>query len=276
MGRIGMNKKENHKQDLIGLFEEFIETRDAEKLMGYMVSNSNLPSRRANLELAEAFADVVTGYVKTEDERLWELCINMSKVSADEAPVNAQKEFIPFCGAIGIGSIGSVSPEFFEQALTALKALANDPRWRMREAVRMGLQRLLAKRNRDTLKAFKGWIIDGGLLEMRAAAATVAEPATLKDKEMALSALRLHGNIMEQVLKIQERKSEAFKILRQALGYTLSVVVHAAPKEGFEFMAQLIDSQDVDVLWVVKQNLKKSRLVKNFPQEVESIKKLLA
>jgi hypothetical protein len=80
---------------------------------------------------------------------------------------------------------------------------------------------------------------------------------------------------MEQVLKIQERKSEAFKILRQALGYTLSVVVHAAPKEGFEFMAQLIDSQDADVLWVVKQNLKKSRLVKNFPQKVESIKKLL-
>ena len=117
--------------------------------------------------------------------------------------------------------------------------------------------------------------MDGDLLEMRAAAATVAEPDISKKEEIALSALRLHGHIMEQVRKTKDRKSEAFKTLRQALGYTLSVVVHAVPREGFEFMAQLIHWQDADVLWVVKQNLKKSRLVKNFPQEVEWIKELL-
>ncbi len=40
-------------------------------------------------------------------------------------------------------------------------------------------------------------------------------------------------------------------------------------------MAQLVDLQDSDVLWIVKQNLKKNRLVKNFPEEVESIKRNL-
>ena len=270
-----MSKKENHKRDLIGLFDEFVETGDAERLTGYIVSNSNLPGRRANLELAAAFAEVVEDYFEKEDEKLWELCLTMTAISADEAPVNDPQEFIPFGGSVGIGSIGSASPDFFGESLTTLRALASDPRWRMREAVCFGLQRLLAQRSRDTLKELEGWVADGDLLEMRAAAATVAEPAILKDEGIALSALQLHRNIIDQVLEVKQRKSEGFGILRKTLGYTLSVVVSAVPKEGFEFMAQLVDLQDSDVLWIVKQNLKKNRLVKSFPEEAESVKALL-
>lgn len=270
-----MSKKENHKRDLMGLFDEFVETGDAERLTGYVVSNSNLPSRRANLELAAAFADVVASTSEKGSERLWELCISMAAISADEAPVNDPKEFIPFCGAMGIGAIGSVLPEFYEKALTTLRALAHDPRWRMRESVCFGLQRLMASQGRDILKELDAWIRDGDVLEMRAAAATVAEPTMLKDRETAISALQLHRAIIAQVLEVKARKSEGFRILRKALGYTLSVVVHAVPQEGFEFMARLVDSQDADVLWIVKENLKKNRLVKNFPEQVECMKKSL-
>lgn len=270
-----MGKKENHKRDLIGLLDEFAETGDAKRLAGYIVSNSNLPGPRGNLELAVAFADLVEDYAEKEDEKLWGLCLNMTAISADEAPVNDPQELIPFCGTVGIGSIGSVSSEFFEKALTTLKVLANDPRWRMREAVCFGLQRLLAKRSGDILTELEGWVVDGDLLEMRAAAATVAEPAILQNEAIALSALQLHRSIFDQVLEVKERKSEAFRILRKALGYTLSVVVSVVPQEGFEYMTQLVDLQDSDVLWIVKQNLKKSRLVKSSPQGVESVKALL-
>jgi antitoxin component HigA of HigAB toxin-antitoxin module len=40
-------------------------------------------------------------------------------------------------------------------------------------------------------------------------------------------------------------------------------------------MRQLIDSQDADVIWVAKENLKKNRLVRKFPNEVAAIRKLL-
>jgi hypothetical protein len=63
--------------------------------------------------------------------------------------------------------------------------------------------------------------------------------------------------------------------LRKPLGYTPSVVVQSVPEEGFEFLAQLADSQDSDVLWIVRENLKKNRLVKNFPDQVASIKESL-
>jgi len=76
------------------------------------------------------------------------------------------------------------------------------------------------------------------------------------------------------MLAIRERKSDEFKTLRQALGYSLSVVICAIPQEGFEYMQQLIGSQDADIFWVIKENLKKNKLVRNFPNEVAAIKKL--
>jgi hypothetical protein len=60
------------------------------------------------------------------------------------------------------------------------------------------------------------------------------------------------------------------------LGYSLSVVVSSIPEEGFEFMRRLAGSRDVDILWVVRENLKKNRLVRRHPREVESIQKLLS
>ena len=40
-------------------------------------------------------------------------------------------------------------------------------------------------------------------------------------------------------------------------------------------MRQLVNSKDADVRWILKENLKKNRLTKNFPEQVESLKKLL-
>jgi hypothetical protein len=110
---------------------------------------------------------------------------------------------------------------------------------------------------------------------MRAVAAGIAEPALLRNKETARLALDLHKKVFAQILATKERKSNEFKILKQGLGYTLSVVICAIPKEGFEYLHYLIDSQDSDILWIVRENLKKNRLIKNFPDKVFSTKKLL-
>lgn len=270
-----MGKTEHHKQDLVELFDEFVDTGRDERITEYLLSASNLPGRRANLELARAFGDTVGQYFEQGHTGLWELCLAMSLVPAEEAPVNSPEEFIPFCGAIGLGAIGSASPQYFDQALATLRNLASDPRWRMREAVCFGLQRLMARQRRATLEALAGRVGEGDLLEMRATAAAVAEPGLLEDQETALTALQLHKDIIAQVLGVKERRSERFRILRKGLGYTLSVVVCAAPQEGFAFLAQLLDAQDPDVRWIVRENLKKNRLVRGFPKEVETLKILL-
>jgi hypothetical protein len=270
-----MGKKENHANDLSPLLDAYAETGDAEDLAGYLLTNSDLPGRRANLELGYAFGDVITERATNEAEGLWELCTTLVAVSAEAAPINTRQEFLPFCGAVGVGAIGSVWPELFDEALAVLRSASHDARWRMREAVCFGLQRLLVDHGRDTLQALDAWVAKGDCLEMRAAAAAVAEPALLDDAEMARYALALHKSVFDQVLAANERKSEAFKTLRKALGYTLSVVTQALPEQGFEYLAWLAQLPDPDVQWIVKQNLKKNRLIKYFPQQVENTKRLL-
>lgn len=85
----------------------------------------------------------------------------------------------------------------------------------------------------------------------------------------------MHKEIFSKILAAKERKSDKFKTLKKGLGYTLSVVIREIPKEGFENMRQLIDSKDNDILWIIGENLKKNRLVKNLPSEVNSSKKPL-
>jgi len=270
-----MGKKENHKKDLVSFFDDFLSRGGDKEIVKYLVSNSNLPGRRGNLELGQAFAEVVEDYFRKDPERLWNLCLKLIEISSDEAPVNDPREFLPFCGAWAIGYIGSVSLEFFQKVLARLKELSNDPRWRLREGVAFGIQRLILKERKKTLKELEKWIVEGDWFEMRAVAAGVAEPVLLEDKFVALKGLGLHKEIFNQIIACKDRKSEGFKKLKQTFGYSLSVIICRVPKEGFEYVYQLANSEDPDILWIIKENSKKNRLIKNFPEEVTVMKKLL-
>jgi hypothetical protein len=267
-----MTKVERHKQDLIPLLDAFAESGDGEGLARYIVANSNLPGRRGNIEMAAAFGDAIGERPLEEHQRLWETCVRLTQVSATEAPVNSPEEMLPFCGAIGLGVLGALAPEYASPALETLRSLARDPRWRMREGVCQALQRLLARRSEETLVALGQWVADGDPLEMRAAAATVAHPALLEDGEVAAAALQLHRDITSQVLRIEARRAEEFRVLRKGLGYTVSVVVQAVPQEGIAFMAEMLETQDPDLRWIVRENLKKKRLAKKYPAEVYALK----
>lgn len=265
-----MSKKEKLERVLLPHLEQFLTSGEMDGLLGFIKANSNLPGPRANLELAGVFAEVIAGRVEEEWGLLWGLCMSLVQLSPEEAPVNSPKEFIPFCGAIAIGKLGSLSRNYYVEAICELRRLSRDPRWRMREAVRIGLQFLIHKHPGETLQMLQGWIPAGELLEMRAVAAAVSDPELLQDGQIAHSALQIHMELFEHVRLIKNRKTEAFRVLRKALGYTLSLVVVELPERGFELMDAMICAQDPDLLWIVKSNLKKNRLLKKFPGQVEA------
>jgi len=270
-----MGNKKNHKQDLVTFFEEFLKSGDEGRIIKYLLSNSNLPGRRGNLELGDAFEEVVVDYFAKDPEKLWSLCVKLIKISVVEAPVNDPKEFLPFCGAWAIGAIGSSFSAFFQKALSHLQVLTNDPRWRMRESVAKGIQKMIEKQNQKTLQELENWIKKENWLTMRAVAAGVAEPALLKNRQTSTQALELHKKIFARIFDRKECKSEEFKTLKKGLGYTLSVIVRENPEEGFNYMHHLINSNNEDILWIIRENLKKKRLIKNFPKEVALAKKLI-
>lgn len=270
-----MSKKENHKRDLLALIGRYIEEGDEKPLINYFVANSNLPGRRANLEMAAAFAEVIEESILNNIDMIWNFCINSIGISEDKAPTNNPMEIVPFCGSWGVGLIGSISEVYFHEAMSLLREGANDPRWRMREAVAFGIQKILEKRSQAMIQELMSWIGRNNWLEMRAIAAGVALPKFLAEYENAKSALDLHKLIFEKIKTANDRRSEDFKTLRKGLGYTLSVVVCNIPDEGFQEMEELIKTQDHDILWIIKNNLKKKRLTNTFPSKVKILNKLL-
>ncbi|MHA2494862.1 MAG: hypothetical protein ACXAEI_05185, partial [Candidatus Hodarchaeales archaeon] len=177
-----MSKTDRHRSDLLSLFAIFPNNSAEEKIANYILSNSNLPGRRANLELAKAFMEVVADLASSLDVKtLWEYCNRLTEMSIEEGPVNTPREFLPFCGTCGLGAIGAMHPDFLPEALRRLQTLATDARWRMREAVRMALQQLLAGNTTAVQQALEQWGEEDNWLVLRAVATSTGEQCLKMD-----------------------------------------------------------------------------------------------
>ena len=267
-----MNREEKYKEELSSILIRFFKSGERKELFAYIMGNSHLPGPRANLELAGAFADLVEEHATEGSGRIWGWLNAMMAFSPGEAPVNDPKEFLPFCGVKGMAALASACPQFLKAAIGKLKALSEDKRWRIREAVAQGIQKLLVKERPRTLKTLHSWVGTDNWLIMRAVAAGVAEPSLLKQPQIAKASYELHQKILAAIIANEEHNTEAFRILRKTLGYSLSVIIESDPEQGFSFLHELAKSRDSDLRWIVNENLKKNRLIKNFPGEVKTLK----
>jgi hypothetical protein len=214
----------------------------------FLLANSGLPGPRGNLELAQAVA-------AEGDAPLFERYL---RYTPEVAPVNSPEEFLAFCGVLGLGKLVVQGQEF---RLATLRAFASDPRWRTREAVAMALQ-MVGRANMPTLvHTMQGWA-QGSPLEQRAAAAALCEPDLLADPDVCAEVLAVLDEITRAVAAAdaETRRSAGFKALRKGLGYCWSVAVAASPVEGKGRMEIWLASEDNDVRWIMKENLKKQRL----------------
>lgn len=267
-----MSKKERHKEELSPILKKLSKAEGREELFAYITGNSNLPGPRANLELAGAFADLVEKHATEDSGKIWGLLNTMMVFLPEEAPVNDPKEFLPFCGVVGMAALSSACPQFLNATLGKLKAMAEDKRWRIREAVAQSIQKLLARIRPKTLKTIQSWVGTDNWLIMRAVTAGVAEPYLLKQPQIAKASYELHQKILSAILAHEERNTDAFRVLRKTLGYSLSIIVGSEPMQGFSYLHELAKSRDSDIRWILNENLKKNRLIKNFPDEVRTLK----
>jgi hypothetical protein len=67
---------------------------------------------------------------------------------------------------------------------------------------------------------------------------------------------------MASLMEADDRKTEDFKVLKKGLAYTWSVAVAAQPELGKGYMEKWVQSDDGAIRWIMKQNLKKKRLVR--------------
>ena len=231
--------------------EHALALRELDDPEPYLLEHSGLPGPRGNLELARAAADVRS----PAELRRW------ASLDPGVAPTGGAEEFLVVCGVVGLGRLLA---EGDVKALVELRGHANDPRWRVREAVAMALQRW-GSENFDALAVTMAEWASGSLLERRAAGAAVCEPALLTDPARVEAALAVSRRRPPDSRRDSaERRSYEYKALRKGLGYCWSVAVAAAPetaRPAFEaLVARAAASDDRDLLWVARENLRKRRL----------------
>jgi hypothetical protein len=221
----------------------------------YLLKESGLPGPRGNIELAMAVAE----------EGNPELFQRYAAYGVDRAPVNSPYEFLAFCGVVGLGRLVAQGNT---DLLEILRIHASDPRWRIREAVAMALQRLGQRSMERLLAVMRRWS-EGTPLEQRAAAAALCEPKLLGRAQHAREVLDILDTITAAAERSTSRRGDDFLALRKGLGYCWSVAVAALPEEGKKAMEKWLASPDKDIQWIMRENLKKKRLVRVDPQWVE-------
>ncbi len=222
--------------------------RTLKKWDEFLLAESGLPGPRANLELIQAVAD-------EGDAPLFRRYL---KLTPDVASTNSREVFLAVCGVVGLGRLLA---EGDIDELNHLREYASDPRWRIREGVAMALQRWGEKDMDALLRAMNDWS-EGNRLEQRAAIAAVCEPKLLKEAQHVKHVLKLLDKVTTSIANATERPGDDFRVLRQALGYGWSVAAVALPDEGRRLMEKWLSSDDQDVQWIMRENLKKNRLAK--------------
>jgi hypothetical protein len=207
---------------------------------GYLTEHSGLPGPRGNLELIQAAADI-------GDRAMFDQLI-----ASDD-------EYLTSCGVVGLGKILATGDPGIE---SRLRLHAADPRWRVREAVAMALQRVGDADLGRLQQIVLDWVEDADPLVQRAAVAAVCEPRLIRKPEAAAVAIRVCQRVTELLCArpADARTLPSVRTLRQALGYGWSVAVAADPAPGLVAFDALRALPDNDVSWIVRENLKKKRL----------------
>ena len=224
-------------------YRAVLRTLDEKEWPGYLTDHSGLPGPRGNIELGQAVAD------EASPEGL-------------DALIATDDEYLVFCGVVGLGRL--LAERQADAVVQRLRSHAGDPRWRVREAVAMALQRLGDRDLPRLLGLAAEWAADENPLVQRAAAAGLCEPRLLQSPEAASAAVDVCDRATRALaaLPLETRRDEDVRVLRKGLGYCWSVAVAADPAHGLPRFQALASSADPDVAWIVRENSRKARLAR--------------
>jgi hypothetical protein len=263
--------------ELGGLLDRALTGGDDTPIRTELVRHSGLPGARLNLSLVGGFA-AAAGEVACRPDppvvALEALLDRWAAMPEQQASVDRPEVILPCAAVAAYGEVGAVRPDWWEDEVNKLGVAATDGRWRVREVVALALQRLLEADWDRTARVLLAWAAADDPLVVRAAVAAVAEPPLLASEARWASAAQVQQRAVERLraYPAQARRAPPVRVLRQALGFTVSVVVAASG--DFALLEGMAASGDPDLRWVVRENLKRHRL-RRWPAEVDHVRRLL-
>jgi hypothetical protein len=251
--------------------DDLIDSFLLDDLERHLIEGSGLPGPRANLGLAARFARAAAA---RPSPALSSRIDEWLEISAQVAPTGNPREFLPFCALQALGS--AYAPTNAERTRRLLRAAANDERWRIREAVTLALQSIGESDPAALRVLLDQWRHGANWYEQRAIVTALAHSPFL-DANLAEWALGVAAECVQSIQQASsaERRTAAFKALRQGLGFAPSLFIAKCPKPGFSLLERWISTGDRDLLWIARENLKKQRLARSYPADVGRLARLL-
>jgi hypothetical protein len=242
----------------------------------YLREQSRLPGSRANLELVSDVSNLLAAVVSEQPGEV-RILLNYLVTDAKTVTRNTPDEFIALCGVVAFGACAAVRSEWRSDVFALLGDFACSAAWRVREGVAIAFQHLVLVAEEESIEYLVELATKGNCFQQRASIAAIAEPSLLHPPTIVDAALTIQQLVLERLraIPVGERKRDDVRALRQALGYTVSVVAAAAPERGFALMRECAGWGDADINWVLRENLKKKRLAK-YAEHTEMVSKLLA
>jgi hypothetical protein len=263
--------------DLTRLVATAVDGGDDRALVAALCAASALPGPRLALGVVAAAADALAGLAVASDEagtRVASIVDRWASLSLEEAPGDHPAVILPCIAMAVYGRVAATRSDWWPDELAKLHDGAGDARWRVRELVAQGLQRMLVADWSRTVEALQRWATEHDPLVVRAAVAAVAEPSLLLNQQHAADALDVQRIAVATFGRLPSsvRRDPDVRTLRQALGFTVSVAVAAAADVAI--LHELATSTDADLRWIARQNLAKARLSR-WPDEVARAKAAL-
>lgn len=125
-----------------------------EELFRRLELGSGLPGPRANLNLALEFAQTCAHAGASADA----LAYAMANEPPTELRGEAAKEFLAMCGVLAVAARAQLEPSLRDKALEILEERADDPRFRVRDAVPIALAMLGTKMHAELAERVSGWM----------------------------------------------------------------------------------------------------------------------
>jgi hypothetical protein len=240
-------------------------------LHSLLARGSRLPGPRINEDLAEAFAQACRGLGARADP----LALSLARLSPDQAPGAGPLEFLPVCGLYALSARAAGDAKVRPQIVEELHARADDPRFRVRDAVVLGLARVGAAAGDPLVGDVSPWM-DG---YFHAAAVLLA-----LSSDVWLTALHHAGPVVERMdeafLLVRDAPRSAarwpgHKALVAALGSAPGLVASRFGVPVFDMLERWAATKDPALREVVEGALGSRNLAGRFGPELERVRAAL-
>ncbi|MBX3234080.1 MAG: hypothetical protein KIT84_06530 [Labilithrix sp.] len=237
---------------------------------------SGLPGPRANLPLALDFAHACAGLGAESDG----LAYAMANDPPDERRGATAREFLAMCGVLAVAARAQIAKEdaVRERALELLEAHADDVRFRVRDAVPLGLAMLGTKMRTALAEPLEGWM--DRYFHAAAVLRALADPSWLETFAPAEHAAPLALLDAAFVLAHDAPRSAVRYPGHKSLVEAIAIAPRAAAKRFgrpvFDLLARWSEGVKIpDLRAAILANLEDAAMKKPFAEEIKKVRALV-